>query len=177
MAWIRDFLVSVKAGEGGWGLRSGRTRLRDIPPGPGYDAPAMAWWLLKTEPEEYSWDRLVADKKAPWTGVRNFEARNNLRLMKPGDRAFIYHSGDEKAVVGVAEVVSDAYADPTAEKGDWACIDLKPLAPCVRQLTLDEIRNTHGLAVMPVVTRARLSVQPVTDVQADLLLKFSKTIL
>ncbi len=135
----------------------------------------MAYWLLKTEPEEFSWERLESEKRAPWTGVRNFEARNNLREMKPGDLAFIYHSGQDRIIMGVAKVVSDPYADSTAIKGDWVAVDVEYLKPLVRPVSLEEIRNTYGLNTMPLVSHARLSVQPVSDVQAAMILKIAKT--
>lgn len=133
----------------------------------------MAYWLLKTEPEEYSWETLEREGKASWTGVRNFAARNHLREMKPGDVVFIYHTGDEKMILGLATVESEPYADPTDDK--WVAIDVKAVKPLVRVVSLEEIRNTHGLSVMPLVTQARLSVQPVTDAQAAMILKIAKT--
>ncbi len=135
----------------------------------------MAYWLLKTEPEEFSWETLEAEKKAPWTGVRNFEARNNIRLMKPGDLAFIYHSGQDRIIMGLAKVVSEPYADSTATKGDWAAIDIEAVKPLTRPVALEEVRNTYGLSTMPLVANARLSVHPVTDVQAAMILKIAKT--
>lgn len=135
----------------------------------------MTYWLLKTEPEEYSWERLETEKRAQWTGVRNFEARNNLREMKVGDHVFIYHSGQERILMGIARVVSEAYPDPTATKGDWVAIDLEPVKPLARPVSLEEVRNTYTLNTMPLATQSRLSVQPVTDAQAVLLLKIAKT--
>ena len=133
----------------------------------------MAYWLLKTEPAVYSWEMLEREGKAAWTGVRNYAARNNLRLMKPGDVAFIYHTGDEKMILGLATVVSAPYPDPV--DGTWTSVDVKALKPLVRVVSLEEIKHTHGLAVMPLVTQARLSVQPVTDAQAGMILKIAKT--
>lgn len=137
----------------------------------------MAYWLLKTDPETYSWDTLVKDKETAWTGVRNFQARNNLRLMKPGDLAFIYHSQDDKDIVGVAEITAAAKPDPTAEEGDWVSVRIKALKPCGRSLSLEEIRNTPGLTTMPLITHSRLSVQPVTEAQWQAILKYTKTTL
>ncbi len=143
-----------------------------------HDTPIyMAYWLLKTEPEEYSWEQLEADKRTAWTGIRNFQARNNLREMKVGDLAFVYHSGDDKAIVGIAKIVREAYEDPTAETGDWAAVDVEAVMPVGRLLGLEEIRNTHNLAVMPVVTQARLSVHPVTESQWKDVLRYTKTTL
>ncbi len=137
----------------------------------------MAYWLLKTEPGAYSWDQLQQDKKTSWTGVRNFQARNNLREMRPDDLAFIYHSGEDKEIVGIVRIVKEAYADPTAETGDWAAIEIEAVQPVTRPIGLEEIRNTHNLCVMPLVTHARLSVHPVTDSQWNDVLKYTKTTL
>jgi methylenetetrahydrofolate dehydrogenase (NADP+) / methenyltetrahydrofolate cyclohydrolase len=136
---------------------------------------SMPYWLLKTEPDEYSWEQLQKDTSTTWTGVRNFQARNNLRAAAVGDLAFIYHTGDEKMIVGLARITKPAFPDPTAETGDWASVELEVVKPLVREVTLEEIKNTHGLAVMPLVTAARLSVQPVTDAQAEMILKIAKT--
>jgi len=135
----------------------------------------MAYWLLKTEPDAYSWEKLEQEGKASWTGVRNFQARNNLKLMKPDDVAFIYHTGEEKMIVGVAKVVSQPYPDPGATSGDWVAIDVLAIKPLQRVVSLEEIKNTHGLSVMPLVAQPRLSVQPVTDAQAAMILKIAKT--
>lgn len=137
----------------------------------------MAYWLLKTEPGAYSWDQLQQDKKTSWTGVRNFQARNNLREMRPDDLAFIYHSGEDKEIVGIVRIVKEAYADPTAETGDWVAIDIEAVQPVTRPIGLEEIRNTHNLCVMPLVTHTRLSVHPVTDSQWNDVLKYTKTTL
>lgn len=136
---------------------------------------SMAYWLLKTEPEEYSWEQLQADKKTAWTGIRNFQARNNLREMKAGDLAFIYHTGDDKEIRGIAKIVKEAFEDPTAETGDWVAVEIEVVQPVARPIGLEEIRNTHNLAVMPVVTHARLSVHPVTESQWRDVLKYTKT--
>jgi predicted RNA-binding protein with PUA-like domain len=135
----------------------------------------MAFWLLKTEPEEYSWERFEQEGKTMWTGVRNFQARNNLRAMKAGDIALIYHSGQERNIVGVGTIHSEAVPDTTADKGDWVAIEVHALKPLTRVVSLEEIRNTHGLSVMPLATHPRLSVQPVTDAQAAMILKIAKT--
>lgn len=135
----------------------------------------MAYWLLKTEPLVYSWDQLVKDKETSWDGVRNYQARNNLREMKKGDRAFIYHSGEDKEIYGVVEIVKEAYPDPSSTDGDWVSVGIRVVGPVGRPIGLEEIRNTHGLAVMPLVTQARLSVQPVTESQWNDILKYTKT--
>ncbi len=138
---------------------------------------SMAYWLIKTEPEEYSWEQLMTDKQTAWTGIRNFQARNYLREMKAGDFVLVYHTGDDKDIRGIAKVMVEAYPDPTAETGDWAAIDVEAVQPIARPIGLEEIRNTHNLAVMPVVTHARLSVHPVTESQWQDVLKYTKTTL
>ena len=127
----------------------------------------MAYWLLKTEPEEYSWDDLKKKgaKGDAWTGVRNFSARNHLKAMKKGDRAFIYHTGDEKQVVGVAEVVKESYPDPTDEKGVFLSVDVKAGTPVPKPVTLAAVKADKKLADMALVKYGRLSVQPVTDAE------------
>lgn len=131
----------------------------------------MNYWLVKQEPSAYSWDDFVRDKKTAWTGVRNFQARANLAAMKKGDSVLFYHSVTGKAVVGLAEVVKTAYPDPTADEGDWICVDLKPLKPLPRPVTLETIKQTEALAQMALVRQSRLSVMPVTDAQARQILK------
>ncbi len=135
----------------------------------------MAFWLIKAEPSDYSWEQLEREGKTTWDGIRNYQARNSLREMKPGDLVFFYHSGEERMIVGLAEVVSEAYPDPTAAAGDWSTIDLKPRKPLNRVVSLDEIRNTYGLSVMPLASQARMSVHAVTPAQAEMLLKIAKT--
>lgn len=137
----------------------------------------MAYWLLKSDPGTYSWDDLVRDKETDWTGIRNFQARNNLKAMRVGDRAFIYHSQEDKDIVGVVEVTQAAKPDPTAEDGDWVSVRIRTLAPCGRSLGLEEIRNTPGLGAMVLVTHSRLSVQPVTEAEWMAILKYTKTAL
>ena len=117
-------------------------------------------WLVKQEPEDYSWDTLVKDKKTAWTGVRNFQARNNLRGMKKGDSVLFYHSGDAKEVVGIAEVVREAYPDATAHEGDWDCVDIAPVKPLKKPVTLQTIKDDKHLADVALVRQSRLSVMP-----------------
>jgi predicted RNA-binding protein with PUA-like domain len=133
----------------------------------------MAYWLLKTEPEEYSWDDLKkkAAKGDAWTGVRNFSARNHLKTMKKGDRVFIYHTGDEKQVVGMAEVVRESYLDPTDEKGVFLSVDVKTLDPLPKPVTLAAVKADKKLADMALVKYGRLSVQPVTDAEWKIVCK------
>ena len=122
-------------------------------------------WLVKQEPESYSWDTFVHEGRTVWTGVRNFQARNNLRAMKRGDLVLFYHSVSEKRVVGIARVEKEAYPDPTAEAGDWSCVDLVPLKPLKTPVTLEEIKADKVLREMPLLKNTRLSVTPVTDAQ------------
>ncbi len=131
-------------------------------------------WLIKSEPSVYSYARLEKEKRAVWDGVRNFEARNNLRKMAKGDLCLFYHSNEDRAVVGVARVVAPAYQDPTT-KDDWSVVDVAPLVPFARPVTLDELKSTKGLSDMVVVRRSRLSVSPVTDAELRLVLAAGKT--
>lgn len=121
----------------------------------------MAFWLVKSEPDAFSWDQQVANGTEPWTGVRNAMARNNLRAMKPGDRAFFYHSNVGKEIVGVVEVVREAYPDPTAEKGDWVAVDVRAVGPMPRPVTLAAIKTDPDFAEFALVRQSRLSVMPV----------------
>lgn len=127
----------------------------------------MAYWLLKTEPDAYGWNDLLKKgaKGDAWTGVRNFTARRHLQAMKTGERAFFYHTGDEKQVVGIVEVIREAYPDATDETGKFVCVDVKALEPLPRPVTLAEIRAEPRLNDMVLVQQPRLSVQPVTDAQ------------
>jgi len=119
-------------------------------------------WLVKQEPQAYSWQRFVEEGATPWTGVRNFQARNHLRAMKSGDAVFYYHSGEEKAIVGMAEVLKGPYPDPTAKEGDWTAVDLKPLKALQQPVPLHLIKADPLLKGMALVRNSRLSVMPVT---------------
>ena len=121
------------------------------------------FWLVKQEPSSYSWADFVGDGKTTWTGVRNFAARNNLRKMRTGDEVLFYHSGEEKAVVGIAKVVRTAYPDATAEEGDWSTVDLAALKPLARPVTLREIKGDSRLKGIPLVRQSRLSVMPLAE--------------
>jgi predicted RNA-binding protein with PUA-like domain len=136
---------------------------------------ARKYWLLKTEPEQYSWDRLTKEKKGMWDGVRNFSARNHMRAMKLGDHAFFYHTGKEKSVVGIVEVCREHYPDPTAEKGDFSAIDVKPIQKLTQPVSLATIKAEPKLAEMVLVKRVRLSVQPVTAAEFEKVLSLGKT--
>jgi predicted RNA-binding protein with PUA-like domain len=122
-----------------------------------------SFWLVKQEPSSYSWSDFVADGKTSWTGVRNFAARNNLRKMRPGDEVLFYHSGKEKAVVGIAKVVRIAYPDATAEEGDWSTVDLAADKPLPRPVTLREIKSNSRLKGIPLIRQSRLSVMPLAE--------------
>jgi predicted RNA-binding protein with PUA-like domain len=121
------------------------------------------FWLVKQEPSSYSWSDFVAEGETSWTGVRNFTARNNLRKMRLGDQVLFYHSGDEKAVVGIAKVTRTAYPDPTAREGDWSTVDLAAVKPLERPVTLREIKGTLRLKGIPLVRQSRLSVMPLPE--------------
>lgn len=120
-------------------------------------------WLVKQEPESYSWSDLVSDGQTAWTGVRNFQARNNLRAMRVGDMVFFYHSGEEKRIVGIATVTRESYPDSTAEEGDWSCVDLAPVGPLAKSIELAFIKSDDVLSSMPLVRNSRLSVVPLTE--------------
>jgi predicted RNA-binding protein with PUA-like domain len=125
----------------------------------------MAYWLIKSEPGAWSWDEQVkaGSKGTAWTGVRNFQAKANLMKMKKGDRAFFYHSGEDKAVVGIVEVTRDHYPDPTAKKEEpWVVVDVKAITAAANPVTLQAIKAEPKLKDMVLVRNSRLSVQPVT---------------
>jgi predicted RNA-binding protein with PUA-like domain len=127
----------------------------------------VAYWLLKTEPEEFSWDDQVkrGAKGEPWTGVRNFIARGNLKSMKEGEQAFFYHTGKEKQIVGIVEIIREAYKDPTDEKGVFYAVDTRAVKPFATFVTLAQVKADPKLKSMMLVRSARLSVQPVTDAE------------
>jgi predicted RNA-binding protein with PUA-like domain len=131
----------------------------------------MNFWLVKSEPEAYSWAQFVKDGKTAWTGVRNFAARLNLRAMKKGDSVFFYHSVSEKQVVGLARIAKEFYPDPTAEDGDWSCVDLEPVKPLKTPVPLEVIKTDAALKEMQLVKQSRLSVCSLTKAQAERLLK------
>ncbi|MBS3022719.1 MULTISPECIES: EVE domain-containing protein [Acidiphilium] len=122
----------------------------------------MNYWLVKSEPDAFSWDQQVANGVEPWTGVRNHAARNNLKAMRVGDRAFFYHSNIGREIVGVVEVVREAYPDPTAESGDWVAVDMKAIAPMPHPVGLAAIKADLALADLALVRLSRLSVGPVS---------------
>ena len=121
------------------------------------------FWLVKQEPSSYSWSDFVAEGKTSWTGVRNFTARNNLRAMRLGDEVLFYHSGDEKAVVGIAKVTRTAYPDRTAKEGDWSTVDLAAVKPLARPVSLREIKANSRLKGIALVRQSHLSVMPLME--------------
>lgn len=128
-------------------------------------------WMVKQEPETYSWDDFVRDGRTDWTGVRNFQARNNLRNMKVGERVLFYHSGTGKCVVGIAEVAKAAYPDPTANDPQWVAVDLKPLKPLKAEVPLAAIRYNPNLANLPLIRQSQLSVMPLTKEEFEVIVK------
>jgi predicted RNA-binding protein with PUA-like domain len=134
----------------------------------------MAYWLLKTDPETYSFDDLLREKTTAWDGVRNHQARNNLQAMKKGDRCLIYHSQEVRAVAGTAKVTRAAYPEPKGGAEGWVCVDLKPEARLARPVTLAEIKADRLLSKMALVRQGRLSVSPVGDAEWERLMELAK---
>ena len=124
--------------------------------------PDLRYWLVKSEPFKYSWEDLVKDGWTYWDGVRNYEARNNIRAMAAGDQLLFYHSNEDRAVIGIAEVIREHYQDPTTDDDRWSVVDIKPLQALSAPVTLAEIKREPRLSNMQLVTRSRLSVSPVT---------------
>ena len=145
----------------------------DLKAGFGYEFPMSKHWLVKSEPSAYSWSDIVRDKQTAWTGVRNFQARNNLRSMKAGDSVLFYHSVSDPSVVGITKVIKEAYPDPTAKQGDWSCVDLAPVKPLTSPVTLAKIKEEIALAEIPLIKQSRLSVMPVTAIEYSRILKMS----
>jgi predicted RNA-binding protein with PUA-like domain len=129
----------------------------------------MAYWLFKSEPEAFSWDELVAAGKSgtEWTGVKNFAARNHMRAMKRGEKAFFYHSGSERRIVGIAEIVKTIHPDST--DAQWECVDIAAVKPVPKPVTLDQVKADKKLADMALVRISRLSVQPMTEREWDII--------
>ncbi len=120
------------------------------------------YWLVKSEPDTYSWDQFVRDKRTDWTGVRNYAARNNLKAMRPGDEVLYYHSNEGKDIVGIAKVTKPAFPDPTADEDAWVAVELAPVAALKRPVTLEQVKAEPALKQMALLRLSRLSVQPVT---------------
>ena len=126
----------------------------------------MAHWLVKSEPDAFSWDQQVANKVEPWTGVRNHMAKNNLKAMRKGDLAFFYHSNIGKEIVGIVRVARESYPDPTIEpdeKGDWVCVDMRAVRPVPAPVTLAALKADPRFAEFLLIRQSRLSVMPVSD--------------
>jgi predicted RNA-binding protein with PUA-like domain len=128
----------------------------------------MNHWLLKTEPGTYSWDDLVRDKKTGWDGVRNFQARNNLKAMKKGDQEFIYHSGEEKSIIGIAKITKEGFPDPKDK--DWVAVEIAPVKKLKNPVSLAQIKSDKRLSSMVLVKASRLSVQPVKEAEFSLII-------
>lgn len=135
----------------------------------------MNYWLMKTEPGNYSWDDLLRDEWTYWDGVRNYQARNNMNAMKIGDKAFIYHSVNEKTVVGIAEIIKESYQDPTTDDERWTCVDIKPLNQLKKPIELADIKSQDMLSEMVLVKNSRLSVQPVKKEEFDKIVEMSES--
>ena len=135
----------------------------------------MNHWLVKTEPESYSWAAFLKEGRAAWTGVRNFQARNNLQAMKKGDLVLFYHSVSEKQIVGVAKVAKEAYPDPTAKEGNWNSVDLVPVKALRQPVPLAAVKSDPLLKDMLLVRNSRLSVIPLTAPQFARLLELGNT--
>jgi predicted RNA-binding protein with PUA-like domain len=133
----------------------------------------MAYWLAKSEPTTYSWDELVKEKQTCWSGVRNYAARLHLRSMKKGDEVFFYHSNEGTDIVGIAKVAKEFYQDPTTADERWVAVDLKPVKKLKQPVTLAQIKAEKKLANMALVRLGRLSVQPVTDEEWDIVMKMA----
>ena len=123
----------------------------------------MAYWLVKSEPYKYSWDQFEIDGETYWDGVRNYQARNNLKSMKKGDLLLWYHSNKGLEIVGIAQIVGESYQDPTTDNANWVVVDLKPIKKFEKPVTLTEIKADVRLSKMPLVRQGRLSVQPVKE--------------
>jgi predicted RNA-binding protein with PUA-like domain len=131
----------------------------------------MNYWLVKSEPFKYSWDQLVKDGKTMWDGVRNYAARNNLRAMKKGDEVLFYHSNEGLAIVGIAQVVKEAYQDPTTDDTNWVVVDLEPLKAIPKPVTLEQLKSDPFFADMDLVRLGRLSVGTVKPAEYKKIMK------
>lgn len=136
----------------------------------------LQYWLVKSEPFKYSWEQFLADGKTFWDGVRNYQARNNMRAMKLGDVAFFYHSNEGLHIVGMAEVIREAYPDPTINDPTWVAVDLKPMATFTHPVTLSTLKADPLLQQMALVKQGRLSVCPVTEAEFDRIVVLGKPV-
>ncbi len=133
----------------------------------------MAYWLVKSEPFKYSWDKFVEDKQTFWDGVRNYAARNNLKAMKKNDQVLFYHSNEGVEIVGIAKVAKEAYQDPTTDEEAWVVVDLKPVRKLKKPVTLVQVKADKRLQNMALVRLGRLSVQPVTDEEWNVVMELA----
>ncbi|HEY0298040.1 MAG TPA: EVE domain-containing protein [Arachidicoccus sp.] len=133
----------------------------------------MAHWLVKSEPFKYSWEKFVEDKQTFWDGVRNYQARNNLRAMKKGEEVFFYHSNEGMQVVGIAKVVKESYQDPTTDDEHWVAVDLKPVKKLKKPVTLAQMKAEKKLQNLALIRQGRLSVCPVSDEEWETILAMS----
>lgn len=134
----------------------------------------MAYWLVKSEPSTYSWQQLVKDKQTTWDGVRNFAARGHLKNMKKGDEVFYYHSNEGTEIVGIAKVAKEFYQDPTTDDTNWVAVDLKPFKALKKTVTLAQVKADKRLQNMALVRLGRLSVQPVTEEEWDIVMQMGE---
>jgi predicted RNA-binding protein with PUA-like domain len=132
----------------------------------------MNYWLLKTEPDTFSWDDLARDKKTGWDGVRNFQARSHLKAMKKGDLAFVYHTGEEKSVVGIAKITKESYPDP--KDNEWVAVEIAPVSKLKNAVGLAQIKADKRFTNMVLVRASRLSVQPVKKEEFDMIVALSE---
>ncbi|HEX8676319.1 MAG TPA: EVE domain-containing protein [Segetibacter sp.] len=132
------------------------------------------YWLVKSEPSKYSWDKFVEDKRTYWDGVRNYTARNNLKAMKKGDEVFFYHSQEGLEIVGIANVAKEAYQDPTTDDTNWVVVDLKPVKKMKKPVNLATIKADKRLEGISLVKQGRLSVCPITDEEWDIILQLGE---
>ena len=135
----------------------------------------MNYWLVKQEPSKYSWEQFVRDKETYWDGVRNYQARNNLKAMKKGDPVLFYHSVVGKEIVGVAKITKEAYPDPTTEDDRWVVVDLKPVVTMKNPVTLEDIKSRPDLQTIALVKQSRLSVSPLTKKEFKIILEMGNT--
>ena len=134
-----------------------------------------SFWIIKQEPSQYNWKQFEKDRETYWDGVRNYQARNNLKKMKKGDNLLFYHSVVGKEIVGIAEVTRESYPDPTTDDERWVVVDLKPIKPFKVPVTLEEIKAHKELSEIALIKQARLSVMPITKKEFQILLKLGKT--
>lgn len=134
----------------------------------------MNYWLIKSEPSAYSWNQFLQDGSTFWSGVRNYQARNNLRAMKIGDLALFYHSNDGKSVMGVAEIIKDAYQDPTTDETAWVVVDVKPLLTLQKPVTLAAIKLDERLQKIALIRQTQLSVMPIQREEFDVILELGE---